>query len=287
MDQTAFDKTDPEGFETSLSTMETNDPITVPNQLSVYEVHVRDFTADKSWVSNKGNKNGTYNAFVEEGTTTGTATKTGFDSLKELGPKAVQLLPVFDQDNDERSKSVTENGVTTSAAPDYNWGYNPLNYNVVEGSYSSDPSSPTAKIKEFKNLVQKCADNDIRVIMDVVYNHMASTSNNAFNKIMPKYYFLTNSEGYYYDETGCSNTVATGRKMAQNYIVQSVSWWAKEYGIKGFRFDLMKAKSEASGAAKVSTTNSDSSSTLVLGGLAAVAVLAAGSYFFVRKKRVD
>ena len=102
--------------------------------------------------------------------------KTGFDSLKELGPKAIQLLPVFDQDNDERTTSTTENGVTTTTAPDYNWGYNPLNYNVVEGSYSSDPTSATTKISEFKNLVKQCADNDIRVIMDVVYNHMVMTS---------------------------------------------------------------------------------------------------------------
>ena len=77
--------------------------------------------------------------------------------------------------------------------------------------------------------------------MDVVYNHMASTSDNAFNKIMPKYYFLTNDAGYYYDETGCNNTIATGRKMAKNFIVQSVKLWAQQYGIKGFRFDLMES----------------------------------------------
>jgi len=242
--QKSLDKTDPDGFADSLAAMEKNDPITSPNDLSVYEVHVRDFTADKSWVSKAGNRGGTYNAFVESGTTYesgGVSVKTGFDSLKELGPKAIQLLPVFDQDNDERTTSTTENGVTTTTAPDYNWGYNPLNYNVVEGSYSSDPTSATTKISEFKNLVKQCADNDIRVIMDVVYNHMASTSDNAFNKIMPKYYFLTNEEGYYYDETGCNNTVATGRKMAQSFIVQSVKFWAEEYGIKGFRFDLMGA----------------------------------------------
>jgi type I pullulanase len=239
-----FDKTDPTGFADSLTALETNDPLPRPNDFSIYEVHVRDFTADKSWISNKGNKNGTYGAFIEEGTSYGDGTttiKTGFDSLKELKPKAIQLLPVFDADNDERTYTTTTNGVTTVHTPDYNWGYNPLNYNVVDGVYSSNPKSATTKVKEFKNLVQACANNDMRVIMDVVYNHMASTSNNAFNKIVPKYYFLTNSEGYYYDETGCNNTVATGRKMVSNFMVDSVSWWAKEYGIKGFRFDLMGA----------------------------------------------
>lgn len=239
-----FDKTDPSGFADSLSAMETNDPLTRANQFSVYEVHIRDFTADKSWVSNKGNKNGSYAAFIEEGTTYGDGTKmvkTGFDSLKELKPKAIQILPVFDADNDERTYTTTTNGVTSVHTPDYNWGYNPLNYNVVDGVYSQNPQSATAKIGEFKAIVKACADNDMRVIMDVVYNHMASTSNNAFNKIVPKYYFLTNSDGYYYDETGCNNTVATGRKMVSNFMVDSVSWWAKEYGIKGFRFDLMGA----------------------------------------------
>lgn len=234
----------PTGFADSLTTLEKNDPISAPNQLSVYEVHIRDFTADSTWVSKANNRGGTYNAFVEEGTsyTQGeTTVKTGFDSLKELAPKAIQLLPVFDQDNDERTSTQTLDGAQVVVPPDYNWGYNPLNYDVVEGSYSSDPASPSVRVKEFKNLVKKCADNGIRVIMDVVYNHMASVSNNVFNKVMSKYFFLTNDEGYYYDETGCNNTVATGRKMAKKYIVESVLWWAKEYGIKGFRFDLMGA----------------------------------------------
>jgi type I pullulanase len=234
----------PKGFADSLTKMETDDPLSKPNQWSVYEVHVRDFTSDSSWKSNQGNKPGSYAAFIEEGTTysDGTTTvKTGFDSLKELGTKAIQLLPVFDADNDERTYTTTANGVTTVHTPGYNWGYNPLNYNVVDGVYSANPRSATTKIKEFKNIVKACSDNDMRVIMDVVYNHMASTSNNAFNKIVPKYYFLTNSDGYYYDETGCNNTVATGRKMVSNFMVDSLCWWAKEYGIKGFRFDLMGA----------------------------------------------
>jgi pullulanase len=239
-----FSKLDPTGFRDSLTALSTEYPLARPNQLSVYEMHVRDFTADSTWISNQGNKGGTFNALCESGTTYGngsTVVSTGFDSLKELGVQAVQLLPVFDQDNDERTYVTYANGVAVTHYPDYNWGYNPLNYDIVEGAYSSNPKDPRVRVKEFKNLVKTCADSGIRVIMDVVYNHMSSTSNNAFNKIMPKYYFLTDSNGYYYDETGCNNTLATGRAMVRSFIVDSVSWWAKEYGVKGFRFDLMGA----------------------------------------------
>lgn len=121
--------TDPEGFRDSISALATTNPVKSPNQLSVYEVHVRDFTSDSSWVSNKGNKNGTYLAFAESGTTNN-GVSSGLDSLVGLHPDAVQLLPVFDQDNDERTYDSTVNDVTTHHTPAYNWGYNPENYNV-------------------------------------------------------------------------------------------------------------------------------------------------------------
>lgn len=207
--------------------------ISSPQELSIYEVHVKDFTGDESWISNEGNKNGTYNAFVESGTTLKDHPEitTGYDHLNELGVNAVQLMPVFDQDNDESAKGIDK----------YNWGYNPLNYNCVEGSYSSDPSNGTTRIKEFKNLVLQMSKTDAhtRVIMDVVYNHVSSPSASCFNKLMPRYYFRYDANGELYDGSGCHNEVKSEAPMMRKFILDSVYMWAKEYKIKGFRFDLM------------------------------------------------
>ena len=203
--------------------------IETPQDLSVYEVHVQDFTGDESW--NGTEKNGTYKAFVESGTHLEghSEISTGYDHLNELGVKAVQLLPVFDHDNDETS----EDG--------YNWGYNPQNYNCVEGAYSSDPTSPLARIREYKNLVLKMSQTDAhtRVIMDVVYNHVSRASASSFTKLMPKYYFRYLPNGEYANGSGCSNEVKTEATMMRKFIVDSVCMWATEYKIKGFRFDLM------------------------------------------------
>jgi len=235
---------DPEGWNDGRAVKESISPISAANNLTVYEAHIRDLTADKTWTSNQNNLRGTYNAFAEEGTTytKGNSTvTTGFDHIKELGVNAIQLLPVFDQDNDERQKTVydsTEEGGTLHEAS-YNWGYNPQNYNVVEGAYSSDPEKPMVRVKEFKNLIKTAAKNDIRIIMDVVYNHMSSVANNAFTKIVPQYFFRTDAAGNYTDGSGCGNEFASERAMASKFIVDSVAWWAKEYEVKGFRFDLM------------------------------------------------
>jgi len=236
----------PTGWDTLSSRLPA---ISSPNQLSVYEVHVRDLTADSSWKSNSGYVNGTYNAFSEKGTTLtdGTTTvKTGRDNIAEMGFNAVQLLPVFDQDNDERwldkdgaYTSLANADTASVTAPSYNWGYNPLNYNVVEGAYSSNPFRPTTRIKEFKNLVSSYADGGIRTIMDVVYNHVSSANNSAFQKLVPYYYFRTSSDGAYTNGSGVGNEIATERPMASSFIVNSLCWWAKEYQIKGFRFDVM------------------------------------------------
>ena len=234
----------PEGWEESLAKFKSNpeDPSSYisPNDLTIYEVHIRDFTADETWVSKEGNKNGTYNAFVEEGTTYGSVS-TGFDSLKELGVNAVQILPVFDQDNDERTLSYEENGQTIMQEPSYNWGYNPLNYNVVEGAYSSDPYDPLVRMYEFRHVIQKLADAGIRTIMDVVYNHMSSVSGSSFNKIVPGYFFKMDENGAYIDETGVHNTFATNRTMGSKFVVDSTKYWLENFGIQGFRFDLMGA----------------------------------------------
>ena len=222
-----------------------------PNELSVYEAHIRDLTADATW--NGTQRPGTFKAFIEEGTTysmskgEGSITvKTGFDHIKEMGVKAVQLLPVFDYDNDERW--LNEEGLYVverdmwgeeKTAPAYNWGYNPLNYNCVEGAYASNANSAVAAMREFKELVAKCAENDIRVIMDVVYNHFASVNGNPLQKMVPGYYLRTLEDGSYYDGTGCGNVTATERAMMRKFIVDSVCHWAKDYKVKGFRFDLM------------------------------------------------
>ena len=218
-----------------------------PQELSIYEVHVADFTGDTSWVSNENNARGTYNAFVEEGTTytandingTSRTVSTGFDHLKELGIKAVQLMPAFDSDNDEVKNKK------------YNWGYNPQNYNVVEGVYSSNPHDGFARVKEYRNLVLKCAQNDMRVIMDVVYNHVSSVSSSPFHKLMPRYFFRYAQAGdedvtkgwigvgELYDGSGCHNEFRSEATMARKYIVDSIVTWARDYKIKGFRFDLM------------------------------------------------
>ncbi len=225
-----FDSLNPDGWN-DISYQE----ISSPTELTPYEVHIRDLTAHSSWKSKKGNENGTYNAFHESGTGYN-GVKTGFDHIKELGVNAVQLLPVFDQDNDERTIK-DKNGVEHK--PNYNWGYNPSNYNCVEGSYSSNPYDPNVRVNEFKSLIKDYADSGIRVIMDVVYNHVSSISSHPFSLTVPRYYFRYNEDGTTIDDTGCANTINSSRIMAERYIVNSVKWWAKEYKIKGFRFDLM------------------------------------------------
>jgi len=203
-----------------------------PQELTVYEVHVRDLTMDESWGGTS--KPGTFDAFSEKGTryAKGSADEvtTGFDHIEELGVNAVQLLPVFDYDNEEDYNKYK-----------FNWGYNPLNYNCVEGAYSSDPEDPLARIREYKNLIKEYAlnKNHTRIIMDVVYNHVSSAPNSCFTKIMPKYYFRYNSEWAYTAGSGCANDVRTEAPMMRKYIVDSLCWWASEYKIKGFRFDLM------------------------------------------------
>ena len=230
-----FDSTDPEGWnEVEFTDIES------PSELTVYELHVRDLTSDDTWQSRVGNKRGTYEALVEEGTTYNGVT-TGFDHLKELGVNAIQLLPVFDQDNEERTYDVFDDdgALINHVEPEYNWGYNPENYNVPEGSYASDPYDPVSRIKGLKTVIMKFAENDIRTIMDVVYNHVSSVSGHPFNVFAPRYYFHYSDDGFLQDYTGVNNSVKSERVMARRFIVDSVDWWAEEYKMMGFRFDLM------------------------------------------------
>lgn len=234
-----YDKTsadaNPDGWDTVPTKWDgvSGYDIKTPQDLSIYEVHIRDLTMDETWVSKKGNKRGTYAAFAESGTTysqDGQTVTTGYDHIRDLGVKAIQLLPVFDNDNDERPEKMK-----------FNWGYNPLNYNCVDGGYSTDPMNPLNRIKEYKNLIKAYSENGnhTRVIMDVVYNHVSGASSSCFTKCMPKYYFRYTSDWAYYDGSGCSNEVKTDSTMMRKYIIDSLVWWATEYKVKGFRFDLM------------------------------------------------
>ncbi len=205
--------------------------INTPNELSIYETHIRDLTMDETWTGTS--MRGTYSAFSEKGTTyskDGKTVKTGFDHIEEFGVKAIQLIPVFDNDNME--------GVNERS---YNWGYNPLNYNCLDGSYATDPYHGDARIKEFKQLVKAYSENEnhTRIIMDVVYNHVSSIAQHCFTKLMPYYYFRYNEDNAPWDGSGCGNEVKTEAPMMSKYLVESLCWWAKEYKIKGFRFDLM------------------------------------------------
>ena len=203
--------------------------------LVISENHIRDLTMDETWSSSSSDRElaGTFEGFIKKGTTYssgGISVKTGFDHLEEYGVNAIQLLPIFDQENYEDKDSMV-----------YNWGYNPQNYNVVEGGYSSDPYDGYARIKEFKHLISAFAHNKnkTRIIMDVVYNHVASTSTNALNITVPKYYFRLSSDGYYMNGSGCGNEFRSESAMGRKFIVDSLKFWATTYKVKGFRFDLM------------------------------------------------
>ena len=200
-------------------------------QLTVYETHIADLTSSKTW-SNKPKDRALSKTFLGaclEGTTyeeNGRVVKTGFDHIKELGVNAVQLLPIADQTNDEVN-------------PSFNWGYNPLNYNCLEGSYSSDPYDGEVRIKEFKYLVKKYHDAGINIIMDVVYNHLYSAIGSSFDVLMPGYYFRYTEKGTLSNGSGCGNETASEMPMFRKFMIDSVLFWAKEYKLGGFRFDLM------------------------------------------------
>lgn len=195
----------------------------------IYEMHVKDFSYDKaSGVPEE--YRGKYKAFTLHGTTLGGEGKlpTCLDYLKELGITHVQLLPVYDYG------SVDESGDDGQ----FNWGYDPKNYNVPEGSYSTDPYNGEVRIRELKELIQALHKQGIGVVMDVVYNHTYSLDS-CFTRTAPYYYYRQNEDGSYSNGSECGNDVACERKMCRRYILESVLYWAKEYHLDGFRFDLM------------------------------------------------
>ncbi len=214
--------TNPEGWESDK-----RPPLNNFTDISIYEVHVHDFSVS----SNSGMKNkGKFLAFTETGTKNTAGEATGIDHLKELGITHVHLLPSYDYASIDETK-LNENK--------YNWGYDPLNYNVPEGGYSTNPYDPVSRIKEFKSMVQSLHKAGIRVVMDVVYNHTFTGEESHLNLLAPSYFYRQNADSTWSNASGCGNETASERPMMRKFIVESVVYWATEYHVDGFRFDLM------------------------------------------------
>lgn len=201
----------------------------LPTETVVYETHICDVTSSPTWNGDK-DKAKLFTGMYQKNTKftkNDVTVKTGYDHIVDLGINALQLIPIYDQANDEVEANRT-----------FNWGYNPLNYNCLEGSYSSNPYDGYQRIKEFKELVKAYNEANINIIMDVVYNHVMSLDSSNFNVLMPGYYYRYNknkpSNG-----SGCGNETASNREMFRKFMIDSTAFWAKEYKLGGFRFDLM------------------------------------------------
>ncbi len=217
-----WNETNPEGWESDQSP-----ELKMYSDIILYELHHRDFSiAPDSGVTNKGK----FLALTETGTKTPEGHASGIDHLKELGVTHIHILPSFDFATVDEKK-LDEN--------QYNWGYDPKNYNVPDGSYSTNPGNPVTRIREFKEMVKSLHENGLRVVFDVVYNHTASTNHSNFNLTVPGYFYRQNPDGSYSNGSGCGNETASEREMVRRYIIESVKFWATEYHIDGFRFDLM------------------------------------------------
>ena len=216
-----WDETDPEGWSEDKS------PAVRQSDIIVYELQHRDFSIHaNSGVQNKGK----YLALTEEGTKNPDGLATGIDHLKELGVTYIQLLPSTD------FATIDETRLEDNQ---YNWGYEPLNYNAVEGSFSTDPYNPVTRIREFKQMVQALHDAGFRVILDVVYNHTTNAAVTGFERTMPGYFYRMREDGTFFDGSGCGNETASEQEMFRKYMIESLEWWMREYHIDGFRFDLM------------------------------------------------
>ena len=217
--------TDPENWDKDV-----RPAMTDPTDIVVYETHLRDFTmSPNSDIEHKGK----FLALTEEGTVIfdeGWQKPTGIDHLKELGITHLQILPMFDYG------SIDETALDKNR---YNWGYDPVNYNVPEGGYSTDPADPACRIREAKQMIQALHANGIRVVMDVVYNHTYDVMGCALGRVVPQYFYRLNEDGSYANGSGCGNETASDHEMYRKFMVESVCYWAREYHIDGFRFDLM------------------------------------------------
>ena len=226
-----LDSTDPDGWAQDKNP----NPSTSYNDAIIYELHVRDFSIDDSSGIMDAYQ-GKYLAFTQTGTTVdadenGTGDgeiPSGIDYLKSMGFTHLHLLPVYDYGSVDETK-----------CENFNWGYDPVNYNVPEGSYSTDPDNGAVRVNEFKQMVKSLHDNGISVIMDVVYNHVYDAGQFSVNKIVPSYFSRVNADGSFSNGSGCGNDTASEREMVRKYIVESVMYWKEEYHIDGFRFDLV------------------------------------------------
>ena len=215
-------ETDPEGWAEDK-----RPPLASPADIIIYEVHHRDFSVHpSSGIEHKGK----FLAMTETGTKNPGGMATGIDHLKELGVTHVHILPSYDY------ASVDETRLDENK---YNWGYDPLNYNVPEGSYSTDPYRPEVRIREFKQMVQALHKAGIRVVLDVVYNHTFNTAESNFERTVPGYFYRQRPDGTLSDASACGNETASNRPMMRKYMIESVLYWINEYHIDGFRFDLM------------------------------------------------
>ena len=214
--------TDPEGWAADK-----RPALASPADAIIYEMHHRDFSIDpSSGIQHKGK----FLALTEEGTLSPEQLATGIDHLKELGVTHVHLLPSYDY------ASVDETRLDENK---YNWGYDPQNYNVPDGSYSTDPYDPSVRIKEFKQMVQALHKAGIRVVLDVVYNHTFNTAESNFERTVPGYFYRQMPDGSFADASACGNETASNRPMMRKYMIESVLHWINEYHLDGFRFDLM------------------------------------------------
>jgi pullulanase len=219
-----FSKTNPLGWDG----VNDEDTYSTNTDAIIYELHVRDLTMDSSWNGSSENR-GKYAGMHEEGTIftgSGRTVSTGFDHIKDLGVNAVHILPMYDHHNNE-------------LADEFNWGYNPLNYNVPEGQYSSNPHDGLVRIREVKDMVQAYDEEGIKIILDVVYNHLGDANGSNFQRLVPGYFFRYNSDGSLSNGSGVGNDTASERFMFSKFIVDSTAFWAEEYKLGGFRFDLM------------------------------------------------
>lgn len=213
--------TDPPGWN-----VDKTPALTQATDAVIYELHVRDASiAVHSGIQQKGK----FLGLAEKGTTNTAGLSTGLDHLKEMGVTHIHLLPFFDYN------SVDE----TNPDKKYNWGYDPLNYNVPEGSYSTSAYDGAVRIKEFKQLVKALHENGMKVVMDVVYNHTGLTDNSNFNQLVPGYYYRQTADGKLSNATACGNETASERAMMRKFIIESMAYWVKEYHLDGFRVDLM------------------------------------------------
>lgn len=217
-----MDATNPDGWEQDT---DPNASLGITDTF-IYELHVRDLSMNRSSrIKNRGK----YLGLIETGTKTKEGHPTGLDHIKGLGITHLHLLPVFDYGFTDESRR----------NPQFNWGYDPVNFNVPEGSYASDPFNGAVRVKEMKQMVKGLHDNGISVVMDVVYNHVYEAGDFCFNKIVPGYFSRISKDGVYSNGSCCGNDTASERSMVRKYIVDSVKYWADEYHIDGFRFDLV------------------------------------------------